>query len=209
MIDEEFDHAGAESDFMDVDQQVLDEESNSSLHTELHNVMNMIIDEDSNAESDFMDVQRLLDEESNSSHKTEQDVTLDEFMVELERLILKEKRVIPTMSMPKFPNSRVADEKISELGHGIIFNVSAENGAATELRPVVPPADSIGLSYHRKNKQWEAYLWLKAYQLRNNRKKKKGVQVFRGISFLRTRRSKRTTGRRSNWASRGGRHCIP
>lgn len=101
LIDEESNHAGAESvRFMHV-QQLLDVlESNTNRNTEL-NAMNLIDEESANhagEESDFMDVgqHELFDEKSiNSSHNTEQDLTVDEFVIELTRLmILEEQRVI-------------------------------------------------------------------------------------------------------------------
>lgn len=51
--------------------------------------------------------------------------------------------------------------------------------AGASQRPVLDLSESIGVTYHKKNKEWEAHLWLKGKQHRNKRKKK-GVQIFLG-----------------------------
>lgn len=103
----------------------------------------------------------VLPAESGGTHVA-QDVTLvDEFGIELERMLLKE-------SMPESPN--YGDKNLVEIG--------APDHESLVPRPVVPAAESVGVTYHRKNKQWEAHLWLKGVQLRH--RKKKGVQIFLG-----------------------------
>lgn len=48
----------------------------------------------------------------------------------------------------------------------------------TAARPVLPPSKAIGVTFHTKNKQWEAHLWVKDRQL--GKRKKKGTQIFLG-----------------------------
>ena len=45
-------------------------------------------------------------------------------------------------------------------------------------RPVLPPSKDVGVTYHKKNKQWEAHLWVKDRPL--EKRKKKGSQIFLG-----------------------------
>lgn len=64
------------------------------------------------------------------------------------------------------------------LSHGSPVDSSA---GASDQRLVVAPSKSIGVTHHKKNKKWEAHLWLKTRQLcNNNKRKKKGMQLFLG-----------------------------
>jgi len=60
------------------------------------------------------------------------------------------------------------------------FSEECVDGATAVLspRPVLPPGKKIGVSFHKKNKQWEAHLWVRGHQLRG--REKKGVQIFLG-----------------------------
>jgi hypothetical protein len=44
--------------------------------------------------------------------------------------------------------------------------------------PVLPRSEAIGVTYHKKNEQWEAHLWVRDRQL--GKRKKKGTQIFLG-----------------------------
>lgn len=56
-------------------------------------------------------------------------------------------------------------------------HADASTGGPT-LLPKLPCGKKMGVCYHKKNKQWEAHLWVKGEQLRG--RKKKGVQIFLG-----------------------------
>ena len=66
-----------------------------------------------------------------------------------------------------------------ELERQLAAEIASDDGSAgAPAQRVLPPDEAIGVTYHKKNKQWEAHLWVKDRQL--GKRKKKGAQIFLG-----------------------------